>query len=560
MQVLAEKVKQTQDYFTIETEKEALLISPYTLQVQGLPLWFTSQTEFNRMITELLDENCILKTVIVYDVSKRIELEKQLEKYKNRLEHYEYIYRHVYDADPSRRPITTLWCHFDRRSGTVRSKVDAMDYYTSQVRRVELEIKRWNACYRRVLNDQYDGDALYRIQGAGFGYVIFRSPIDVIKCLRKYQETGLSLRYFNKAMSRSTSVSPMITSSTSHLNLARSRSSTLITGSTSHLNIARSSTLSPPTSRNSPQVSPNELRIPKSSSLGNIQGVAMLDDDQVDFDDNLLTIPDNIPRQLPLRKSISREALSDLARSVSMDAVAANFKEMQCNVTVTRDEPQDIDYDQLYNYFKGGRYEPIVRRVFLQLSLLLIFCFFATPLAIVSGLQAIIARNETIRDSQVATIWHHIYHAIVYQYLPTLLMFLISILLTTCIMLTTTLDHYKTMSEMGRTTMRRGYIYAVIAGLLLPSFWLSSIDGIAELIAHGELAIDTFSRLFLPASGAFFMNLVIQRALLKGAADVLRLHDVILYLWHSRSVYLLGKKRTNIMSPKEHLAYVYYSY
>jgi hypothetical protein len=313
----------------------------------------------------------------------------------------------------------------------------------------------------------------------------------------------------------------------------------------------------------------NDDNLLQKHDRSNIHGITMIDEDDVILDggDNEDELPNRMDdssinsdhllhsgkKLLPFRKSISKEALNEIRRG-GIDVVKANVLEMQCKVCATCDEPQDIDYDQLYGYFRRGRYEPFIRRITLQIILVIIFCFFGTPLAIVSGLQSIIARNELLQGNLDTSIWRHVLHAIIYQYIPTLLMFGISVLLTSMITLTTTMDKYKTTSEMGRTGMKRGYVYSIIAGLLLPSFWLSSIDGIAELIIHGEMAVDAFSRLFLPASGAFFMNLVIQRALLKGAADILRLHDVFMYIWKSRKVYFGRKKREHVMSPKEHLA------
>jgi ABC-type multidrug transport system fused ATPase/permease subunit len=109
----------------------------------------------------------------------------------------------------------------------------------------------------------------------------------------------------------------------------------------------------------------------------------------------------------------------------------------------------------------------------------------------------------------------------------------------------TQLGKYKANGKMGRTQLRRLWTYMTGFNVLLPTFWLASIDGLVTLYYAGTLH-DMFTRLYLPAAAIFFVNFLIQRTLLKGVVDMLRLQDVIMYLWHIRRRFW-GK----IMTPME---------
>jgi hypothetical protein len=63
---------------------------------------------------------------------------------------------------------------------------------------------------------------------------------------------------------------------------------------------------------------------------------------------------------------------------------------------------------------------------------------------------------------------------------------------------------------------------------------LTSIHGVLAYIQGTGHIAEVFEHLFVPASGSFFVNLLLQKALLKNSLDLYRFGDLIIYLWNTR--------------------------
>jgi hypothetical protein len=160
--------------------KTTKLVSKYSVQIKYLPPDFASPTSFDRMIREeLCPDLRVYKTVLMFTVYERIELQNIHQQLKDELERY--IYLHKYKK---KSPIT-WFCSF--KYG-IRSGINAIDYYRDKMLEVEEKIKIWDDAYIKVMNDQFDDTS--SIKPTGNGFVIFETPQDAMECLGRYYQLG----------------------------------------------------------------------------------------------------------------------------------------------------------------------------------------------------------------------------------------------------------------------------------------------------------------------------------------------------------------------------------
>ncbi|KAG2374130.1 hypothetical protein C9374_004407 [Naegleria lovaniensis] len=194
-------------------------------------------------------------------------------------------------------------------------------------------------------------------------------------------------------------------------------------------------------------------------------------------------------------------------------------------------EPSDINWK---NYAVTSKQRG-VRVGFVNIALLILLLFFTSPLAIVSAIQTIANRIP-----EAAAAFNQLKQAsgytgdLLFHYLPTLLLFLVTQLLPMTIPILTSLEKYKAYSQESRVYLLRLFIYLILSTLVLPVCLLTSLDGILRYFqteGSGEDWRTLFDRLFLPQSGAFFLNYVIQYALLGCFVDIIRMKDLIKYFY-----------------------------
>lgn len=69
---------------------------------------------------------------------------------------------------------------------------------------------------------------------------------------------------------------------------------------------------------------------------------------------------------------------------------------------------------------------------------------------------------------------------------------------------------------------------------MLPSLWLSSVDEIFQ------------TKIFLPSNGPFFISYILQYALLGNILNLLRIGDIIRYLWKSKNAITETEKKKSL--------------
>jgi hypothetical protein len=86
------KYQMTLNSNTTDCKHNAMIVSPYTVVVHGFPRALNHKYIFMQMIQPLIEnQEAVLKVSLVLDLTKRVELEKKLEKTNRRLEHFEYL-------------------------------------------------------------------------------------------------------------------------------------------------------------------------------------------------------------------------------------------------------------------------------------------------------------------------------------------------------------------------------------------------------------------------------------------------------------------------------------
>lgn len=117
----------------------------------------------------------------------------------------------------------------------------------------------------------------------------------------------------------------------------------------------------------------------------------------------------------------------------------------------------------------------------------------------------------------------------IFQYLPTFLIFIISTIVPNIVYYSALWSKHTNHSYVQRSTTSRSYIYLVLSTLIFPSLLLGSLDGIANYFTGQHYIRKVFGLLFLPASGSFFIEILLQKALLKNSFDLSRVWTLFPY-------------------------------
>jgi hypothetical protein len=72
-------------------------------------------------------------------------------------------------------------------------------------------------------------------------------------------------------------------------------------------------------------------------------------------------------------------------------------------------------------------------------------------------------------------------------------------------------------------------VYLILSMFFMPAFLLTSVDGIVTYLRVGNIE-EMFRLVFLPTNGAFFINLILQMAMLSNFQSLIRLYDVFMYV------------------------------
>jgi hypothetical protein len=207
---------------------KAFLACAYTLELKNIPPDVVDHEEFSRMVRALLNHphnkfhsitDDVLKSVLVYDFSKREELQDRLKDCEEQLDHYEYVYQ-----ETEKRPTVTLWFKKVRGEYHIRQTTDALQYYRELKDKTIHKIECWNESFLTATQSRsshekpmYEEDMVsvaissrvehpvsqyvhktYPIRGSGFGYIVFRTLDALHDFKRNFKRYGSSMGWRGK--------------------------------------------------------------------------------------------------------------------------------------------------------------------------------------------------------------------------------------------------------------------------------------------------------------------------------------------------------------------------
>eukprot|EP01135_Chromosphaera_perkinsii_P010092 Nk52_evm17s2011 gene=Nk52_evmTU17s2011 len=193
--------------------------------------------------------------------------------------------------------------------------------------------------------------------------------------------------------------------------------------------------------------------------------------------------------------------------------------------------------DVVWTHLKDDHVYWYARFFLVNFMLLIVLLFWTTPVAILSALgplkQADIFSgvSQYIAKSPFLT-----------AYLPTLMMWLLTLLLPWIVAASSLLEFHHAKSRMELSVVRKSYAYYILNVIILPSFFMTSVDAILRLSKDKEEFIGKFECVFLANNGAFFVNYLIIASFIGNSFELLRLPEIILFKIYSFGAYTAKEK------------------
>ena len=193
--------------------------------------------------------------------------------------------------------------------------------------------------------------------------------------------------------------------------------------------------------------------------------------------------------------------------------------------------------DVIWTHLKDDHVWWYLRFFIVNVALFVVLMFWTTPVAILSALgplkQADIFSgvSQYIAESPFLT-----------AYLPTLMMWILTLLLPWIVAASSMLEFHHAKSKMELSVVRKSYAYYIINVIILPSFLMTSVDAVLRLSKDKEEFMGKFECVFLANNGAFFVNYLIIAAFIGNGFELLRLPEIILSKIYSFGAYTYKEK------------------
>lgn len=179
--------------------------------------------------------------------------------------------------------------------------------------------------------------------------------------------------------------------------------------------------------------------------------------------------------------------------------------------------PSDIFWENLSDNTAGW----YVRWVLVNLLLFVFLFFMTTPALVVNIVNTLPWYKEFTKISSLVS-----------EFLPTLLLWTVSVLMPVVVGYSERFLKHWTKSELNYTIMTKAFGYLLFMILILPSLGLTSAKALLEWsINKREDEAFRFECIFLPDKGAFYVNYIITSAFIGTAAELLRFSELLYYFW-----------------------------
>jgi hypothetical protein len=503
--------------------QDLYLVSPFCVSITGVPRKL-DQRLFVRMIYQAAKEprlvRDIQKVLLIPSLSKRIRMQEKLQEMKDKLDRIMYSKQKSpkdfeYDlCEPSK---VLICCARDMFDGGKRRHIlqeyDAVEYYKKHIELLSNDIERYDDlyiesfCEGRTVEyvDKYQSrntdKAIRGPKSSGFGFIVFSTVEAAQKFLKYYSASGIPLSKISKILKRQDEIEAE--------ELAEWEQ----------------------------ECGAEVAHTPRSPAA--VQRVTSILK-EVTKQEQFTAVMDGTAAAVT-RVAVTTEQLADGVLGKGRVAVK-NIHRLDIislfslRVEPLDYEPKDIDWNSIFSFNKQRGIMRVVRQLFIFLLTIFIFILFSSPAAIASGAQSILKIKAVgVPVSWLVKITGRL-GDVVFQYIPTLIILLTSTLIPIVIVKLTLSAQNITYSIVQRRILWRTYLYLVLSTLIIPSLLLTTLDGIGNYftVDGKEKILSLFTQLFLPGSGAFFINVLIQKALLSNSLSLFRIGSLLFYLVYTR--------------------------
>jgi hypothetical protein len=240
----------------------------------------------------------------------------------------------------------------------------------------------------------------------------------------------------------------------------------------------------------------------------------------------------------------SKNVIKVIQRKISKKNLeqATPSQDFKLKVT-TPSDPGDI----LWTNYLTHRFYDIFREIIAHAFMIVVCIFFTTPLALLSAIETLIKLpfvNDFVRTIQGFTGESG---NLVFQYLPTLLVTILTSLFSTIVIFITNFAKYKTKSKYNRMIIFRMYCYLILGIFIVPTLTLSSVDGIVKYFSSPDSFNGMLKNLYVTSNGSFFINMILQFATFKNFISLLLIGPVIKFIFF----YFMSKTPQQVLDATE---------
>ncbi|CAF2908321.1 unnamed protein product [Rotaria sp. Silwood2] len=175
------------------------------------------------------------------------------------------------------------------------------------------------------------------------------------------------------------------------------------------------------------------------------------------------------------------------------------------------------------------------RIIVVNIILVFFMIFLTTPSIVMSTIDKIANKYRSIDPLKTVTKQIH-FPVVLTSVMPVLLLRIFAAAMPSLVSVTSLLEKQWKKSALDKSMMIKLFVFLSMMILILPSLGLTSIEGFLRWVFQSEEGITHNSRIrwmcmFLPDNGAFFVNYIITSAFIGAAIELLRLADLIFYIY-----------------------------
>ncbi|CAF1116912.1 unnamed protein product [Rotaria sp. Silwood1] len=175
------------------------------------------------------------------------------------------------------------------------------------------------------------------------------------------------------------------------------------------------------------------------------------------------------------------------------------------------------------------------RVIVVNIILVFFMIFLTTPSIVMSTIDKIANKYRSIDPLKRVTKQIH-FPVVLTSVMPVLLLRIFAAAMPSLVSITSLLEKQWKKSALDKSMMIKLFVFLSMMILILPSLGLTSIEGFLRWVFESEEGIAQNSRIrwmcmFLPDNGAFFVNYIITSAFIGAAIELLRLADLVFYIY-----------------------------